>query len=225
MAYSDGAAYRVTRGASLTVELGEAYPAGPEALIRLAGPVTAFVTALCDCLPLHACGIVVGHRILAVHGDSGAGKSTLAALALRGGLSIAGDDLLACTKTGTVLGLPGGLRLAPPYDMARSPCEVRLPDGRGWYPLDPVATLPLAALLRLRRGERPRLHRVRGRERLVAALEAGFLTRHITLPAESWHEHIAEVAARPVFDLEVPDGLDRLADSWDEVRSLLESLC
>lgn len=109
--------------------------------------------------------------------------------------------------------------------MALSPCEIRLADGRGWYPLDPVATLPLAGLLRLRRGARPRLHPVRGRDRLVAALEAGFLTRHLTLPAESWYEHVAALAARPVFDLEVPDGLDRLADSWDEVRSLLEGLC
>lgn len=92
----------------------------------IAGPVASFLRWLRGWPSLHASGVVVDGRVLAIGGQSGAGKSTTtAALALRGHLLFS-DDVLGWRST------PGGLLACP------GPTRVKLwPDTLAALGLDP----------------------------------------------------------------------------------------
>lgn len=64
----------------------------------LLGPVLAVICYLRGALPLHACALRVGGRIIAVAGRSGAGKSTIAAALSWRGHPLITDDICACTQ-------------------------------------------------------------------------------------------------------------------------------
>jgi microsomal dipeptidase-like Zn-dependent dipeptidase len=88
----DGLACRIAAGDPIPIELQAFSPTSMQHFTRLSGPLTAMVMDLSECYPLHAAGICLGDRMLAVHGRSGTGKSTLAALLASEGLHpIEGD--------------------------------------------------------------------------------------------------------------------------------------
>jgi len=73
----------------------------------LLGPVLAVICYLRGALPLHACALRVGGRVIAVAGRSGAGKSTIAAALSLRGHSLITDDICACVQSnGHALVLP-----------------------------------------------------------------------------------------------------------------------
>lgn len=223
--YPDGLACRIAAGDPITIELQAFAPTSMLHFTRLSGPLTAMVMDLSGCYPLHASGIRLGDRMVALHGRSGAGKSTIAALLASAGLAIAGDDLLPLDQERRIVGTAGALRIAP----GRAPSAWKplglLPDGRGWYPLPPLPTLPLSAVLLLERGETLAIEPVRGAERMRAMLRIGFLSHLDPDPPAAWHERIVALSsALKVHRLTVPESLAALSDQRDRLIALLQAL-
>ncbi|HEV8124173.1 MAG TPA: hypothetical protein VGP80_08030 [Gemmatimonadales bacterium] len=223
--YPDSLACRIASGPAPVIELEHHTGSSLEQFTRLAGPVTAMVMDVCGFYPLHACGLVFGSRMFAVHGRSGSGKSTLAAMLAGSGVPVAGDDLLPLDGSGHVVGVGGSLRVQPihaPPD--RQPLAL-LPDGRGWYPLPVLPTMPLGALLLLERGPVVQVEPLRGADRLLAVLRSGYLSHMEPSPAPAWHERIVKAAGEvEVLRLVIPDTLDALSGHRDQLIALLESL-
>jgi hypothetical protein len=84
-------------------------PEAPEWRACLLGPVLAVICYLRGALPLHACALKVGARVIAIAGRSGAGKSTFAAALSCRGHALITDDICACT------GLHGRPCVLPTY--------------------------------------------------------------------------------------------------------------
>jgi hypothetical protein len=220
--YPDGLACRIAAGDPISIEFQAFSPTSIEHFTRLSGPLTAMVMDLSDCYPLHAAGIGLGDRMIALHGRSGTGKSTIAALVAGAGLGIAGDDLLPLDDHGRIAGAGGALRIAPERAPESWQPLGHLPDGRGWYPLPPLPTLPLAAVLLLERGERLELAPVRGADRIRAMLRIGFLSHLDPAPPPAWHERIVALSGQvAVHRLVVPDSLAALTDQRDRLISML----
>lgn len=83
-----------------------------DAALYLLGPILGFILRLRGTTCLHASGVVVGKKALALAGASGAGKSTLAAAFAASGYPILTDDVLPLKiKDGTQLALSGYARM------------------------------------------------------------------------------------------------------------------
>lgn len=225
LGHPDGAWYRVTGPDPILVEgpcLREAQ--SPEILLRLAGPVTALVMEVAGFFPLHAAGLLINSRALAVTAPSGAGKSTLAALALAEGWTVQGDDLLALTKSGNIVPLPGSLRVAPGSAPPEWTPSFALEDGRHWYPLPaPRESTPLFGVVQLRRGDEPQLVPVTGVRRLATIAGAGLLTFFGDRPADPRQSRLLDLAASlPAWELTLPEGLPSIRTAWPEINQLLQ---
>ena len=98
--YPDGARFAVRRDGR------EIWANGPEdyALEDLAtylvGPVIGLVLRLFGMLPLHACGVDVDGKAVALLGPQGAGKSTSAAAFAKLGFGILSEDIVAVAENG-----------------------------------------------------------------------------------------------------------------------------
>ena len=221
--YPDGATYGVDRADGMVAVSisGHDHESIPH-FTRLAGPITALIMAVCDHYPLHACGLIVEGRMIALHAPSGGGKSTLAALAARQGVEIAGDDLLAATSEGVITALPGSLRITPELAPESMRPVLTLPDGRGWYPLDPGTDMPLGALVLLERGAGVALTPLRGVERLKAVLRAGFLSHLDPDPPKEFHELVWRVSGQTkAWRLTLPGGLTEVDAAWPAIQRAL----
>ncbi len=192
--------------------------------LRLAGPLSAMIIAACGFFPLHAVGLRAGNGVTAVFAPSGGGKSTLASIAAAEGLEILGDDILAVTRDAAVIGLEGSLRIgvsdAPPGWAS----AFIMTDGRGWFALNPTpVNTRLVSLILLQRGGTPSLTAVRGGRRLAILSSAGFLTRFQTEPDEHLQTIVLDIASRiKVWELRVPDGVDRLRRCWPDIQKLIK---
>jgi hypothetical protein len=223
MVFPRGAVYRVRGDSAVRVELPVTEPRDEAELFLWAGPVTAMVMWCCGVYPLHAAGLTVNDRVVALFAPPGIGKSTLAAVAQDHGIQIQGDDLLGISKQGRVLSRTGSLRIHPSMAPRRLTPAFSLSDGRSWYSLPGQASARLGALVLLKRGTAPRLTPLTGRQRLALLLSAGFLSRYDPAVPPGWQGILLDLAARlPVHELEVPEGLDRLRASWPDIRSLLQ---
>ena len=83
-----------------------------DATLYLLGPILGFMLRLRGVTCLHASGIVVEQKSLALTGGSGAGKSTLAAAFAAAGYPVLTDDILPLEfNEGTHLSFPGYARM------------------------------------------------------------------------------------------------------------------
>lgn len=93
--YRDGTRFYVNAGGS---EVFAAWPDAltfEDALAYLYGPILGFVLRLRGTVTLHASGVVVDGRGIALIGPPGAGKSTTAAAFARAGYRVLTDDVFA----------------------------------------------------------------------------------------------------------------------------------
>ena len=98
--YADGATFHLARDASTVwVTVPAAMPLSGAA-VYLIGPVLGFVLRLRGVLCLHASGVVVEGRAVALLGAPGAGKSTAAAAFARAGHPVIADDLVPLRHDG-----------------------------------------------------------------------------------------------------------------------------
>ena len=83
-----------------------------DASLYLLGPILGFMLRLRGITCLHASGVVVEQKALALAGGSGAGKSTLAAAFAAAGYPVLTDDILPLEfNEGTHLSFPGYARM------------------------------------------------------------------------------------------------------------------
>lgn len=83
-----------------------------DAALYLLGPILGFMLRLRGITCLHASGVVVEQKALALAGGSGAGKSTLAAAFAAAGYPVLTDDILPLEfNEGTHLSFPGYARM------------------------------------------------------------------------------------------------------------------
>jgi hypothetical protein len=83
-----------------------------DASLYLLGPILGFMLRLRGVTCLHASGIVVGNKALAVSGAAGAGKSTLAAAFAASGYPVLADDILPLkSEQGDFKAVPGYARM------------------------------------------------------------------------------------------------------------------
>ncbi|AGF77911.1 hypothetical protein UWK_01350 [Desulfocapsa sulfexigens DSM 10523] len=83
-----------------------------DATLFLVGPILGFMLRLQGVTCLHASGVVIEGRALAITGPSGSGKSTLAAAFAAAGFPILSDDILPLQfEQGSPQALPGYSRL------------------------------------------------------------------------------------------------------------------
>ena len=110
--YSEGAVFRVDRGAHRVDAWWTPPLTAVDAASYLVGPVLAFVLRLRDRVPLHASGVAIDGRAVLFAGDPGAGKSTTAAAFASLGFPVLSDDIvpLAPTSAGP-LAWPGHPRV------------------------------------------------------------------------------------------------------------------
>jgi hypothetical protein len=98
--YSDGARFAVRLdGHEIWVDGPEGY-ALEDLAAYLVGPVMGFVLRLFGTLPLHACGVAVKGKAIALVGPQGAGKSTTAAAFAKLGFGILSEDVVALVEEG-----------------------------------------------------------------------------------------------------------------------------
>ena len=114
--YAEGATFVVDGlGTEVWASWSEALTVD-DAATYLLGPVLGFLLRLRGTVCLHASGVVVGDRAIALLGPAEAGKSTTAAAFAKLGYPVLSDDLLALSDTGGTwvveAGYPG-LRLWP----------------------------------------------------------------------------------------------------------------
>jgi hypothetical protein len=122
-------------------------------------PLLFFLLAQSDRTPVHAAGVMIGDRAVALAGPSGSGKSTLALAAMEQGLAVLSDDTLYIQLRPQlrVWGVRRPLHVFP-HDAPRFTGAVRLRRGKlkTVVPLGSAASRPhadKAALVVLRRGE------------------------------------------------------------------------
>lgn len=175
---------------------------------------------------LHASAVDTARGLVALCGGSGVGKSTLAAgLARRGFPQWSDDSVLLADDLGR-----GG---EGPVDCLHLPFRPRLqPDVRGRWEegeapprlvLAPGARRPLRCVLVLCRGEVPAVRPVAlGAEALPVLLDNAY---RFPGPSETTHALVLAfldlVARVPVRRLLVPDDLDRLDRTLDEVADVI----
>jgi len=98
--YSDGARFAVDpQGREIVAD----WPAGyslEDAATYLVGPVLAFVLRLRGQICLHASGVAIEDRAIALVGSPGAGKSTTAAAFAKSGYAVLSDDVAALIEQG-----------------------------------------------------------------------------------------------------------------------------
>ncbi|MCP4201629.1 MAG: hypothetical protein GY769_06800 [bacterium] len=175
------------------------------------GPGLALALALGDHFSLHASAISSGARCFLILGDSGAGKSTLAGRArTRDGLERVADDVvpIALTRAGRVVALP------------RFP-QLKLPASDQWRG---SPRLPVAAVFFLRRGSttgKPRVIELSAREAVLRLVENTVASRLFDAQLRERHLDVCVSAAASmrVADLEIPDDLDRLAETLELLES------
>jgi hypothetical protein len=202
-------------------------PASPLHEARLRGPVSGLAAALCGLYPLHSAGLMMRNGLLGISARSGTGKSTLTALAADRGVPVSGDDLLILRPNGDVLSLEGMLRIEPASAPRGWTPSAITPDGRGWYPLAPFAEpwQPLRAMVVLERGTRVRVTPVRGAERLGELVRAGYVSPVESAPTPEWQLLVHDLSARlRIMRLEVPEGLERMHDAWEEIAGALDGI-
>ncbi len=124
------------------VEVIEPAPDAQAAALALEGPVRLHALAEHGVHVLHASAIAARDgRLLALTAPSGVGKSTFAARAWALGRERAADDLLPVTRAAD------GVFVARPHF-----AQPKLPEDQQ-YPIDAPEERPLAALIRLERGD------------------------------------------------------------------------
>jgi hypothetical protein len=106
--YADGARFAVHRnGDEILGDWPDEYSL-EDAATYLVGPIMGFVLRLRGTIPLHASGIAVNDRAIALLGAPGAGKSTTAAAFAGQGYRILAEDVVALQeKDGSFWVLPG----------------------------------------------------------------------------------------------------------------------
>jgi len=98
--YNDGARFAVDRhGREVWADWPENYTL-EDACTYLLGPVMGFVLRLRGVVCLHASGVVIGDRAVALVGLPGAGKSTTAAAFACAGFPVLSDDVVALADKG-----------------------------------------------------------------------------------------------------------------------------
>ena len=98
--YGDGARFAVRLdGREIWAEGPEGY-ALEDLAAYLVGPVMGFVLRIFETLPLHACGVAVEGKAVALVGPQGAGKSTTAAAFAKLGFGILSEDVVALVEEG-----------------------------------------------------------------------------------------------------------------------------
>ncbi|MDA8448677.1 hypothetical protein M5C97_05510 [Acidovorax sp. NCPPB 3859] len=201
----------------------------------LLGSALAYLCLQRGLFPLHAACLRMGTRTLAIAGHGGAGKSTLAAVLLRRGHGLLGDDL-------TVLDVVGGggrIEVLPAFprlklwreamDALRIPGEgaPRVREGMDKYDLRPQAGFdpapaPLCAVLVLREGPEVALQRL-SPAAAVPALH-GHLARPRVAARMGLRDSLFGQAASigrvvPVWTLQRPRSFDALDATADLVEA------
>lgn len=232
--------YAVDAGGTEAMVQAAGDTASPDVATFLLTTVLAVVAHRRGLLPLQACGLRLGDRVVAVAGRTGSGKSTLAAALVARGATVLADDVVVIDLgSPAVMVRPShpGLRLwrdaldrldVTPEGLTRSRAgleKYHLPT-RGFA----SAAVPLHAVYHLERVAHPRHSGVRqlaGAEGLATAasrvwLRGPSLTRlgraGFVLPAAG------RVAAAPggswlINSLHTPAGLARAADAvWELTR-------
>ena len=207
----------------------DALPEVPERNIRLflLGSAMGLLLHQRGLFPLHANGVVVDGRAIAVAGATGAGKSTLAAWFSRQGLTLVGDDVIAM-KPGAerVMALPGPPRVRlwrealDVFEIDNAELEPSYVDAAydKWdLPVAPNSLasteLPLAAVYVLEDGSDIQIRRMGG----AAAAEAlfdhtyrGAYVERVEGAVDHWRAVATLAATVPVFNLVRPRDLSQL---------------
>jgi len=98
--YRDGVRFAVERqGSEIWCDWPESYTI-EDACTYLTGPVIGFVLRLRGMTCLHASGVAIDERAIALVGCPGAGKSTTAAAFAQRGFSVLADDVVALSEKG-----------------------------------------------------------------------------------------------------------------------------
>ena len=111
--YGDGTAFEVSRDGGEIWGRFESRFVLADAVVYLLGPVLGFALRLRGVLCLHASGVVIDGRAVALLGAQGAGKSTTAGLFAAAGFAVLADDLVA------VRPVNGRWMAQPAYDHLR----------------------------------------------------------------------------------------------------------
>jgi energy-coupling factor transporter ATP-binding protein EcfA2 len=186
---------------------------------------------------LHATAVQIGGQAIAVCGRSGAGKSTLAAALIGAGGQLLGDEpVLVDASAGGAVAWPGvnSLRLGEGSDAI-----ARL-ERLGWAsvtghdkvvvtpPPRPTSDLPLplAAVLilgaRLPGAALPTIVRLNPMSAVTALMRESYLTAgSVGTPGRRFSGAAPVVAGTSTFDVQLPDDVERLADS---VAALLRAV-
>jgi hypothetical protein len=245
--YSGIARYQIVGGERITVEPADGASARMVRLF-LIGPAFALLLHQRGLLVLHASGVNVGERAIALVGEKGEGKSTLAASLHARGHPLVSDDLMSLD-----LGQQDCVRVSPGYphckllpdatmavermDGARQPVHVGSHEegpshaeaGAADYPKQAYsacadfsgALLPLGAVFVLGTGDRERIELLPPQERFVELVRHSYLAPLMERTCElaDHFRQVVELAQRvPVFRLERRRDLDRLP----AVASLIE---
>ncbi len=224
--FGDGVRFLVRDGWRVVLDEASASCLGDiEAL--LLGTVAGVLLHQRGDLPLHASGVVIGNRAVALAGPSGRGKSTLAAALAAQEYALISDDIFRVRFTdGKAWAVPGSsrLRLWPHAAGLLFRAPETLVTGRIGHPkrllvLPPAPeAVPLGALIRLRidtRLKTPRLTRLSGPMAIMPAEDVVYrarlgrrLGRRIGL-----FQDLARLAALvPVFALTRTGDPDDLSD-------------
>jgi hypothetical protein len=225
VSYADETEYRVTLDQDrLQVEIPAPGRVDPgEHLLRLAKTVTSMVIAAAGFFPLLAAAIRLPQGNVAVFSVRGRGKSTLAAHAAGQGLEVLGDGLLPLTRSAEILPLTGSLLVTADEAPPNWRPTITLSDGRGWYDLPGLPEhTRLHALVSLSRGDSVSLVSVGGQRRLAMLLAAGFTGGPERTAGDPWYDVLLDITAHlPVWELQVPEGVDAMREAWPEIRMLL----
>ena len=161
---------------SAQVEVIDPAPDAQAAALALEGPVHLHVLAERGVHVLHASAIASPDgRLVALTAPSGSGKSTFAAFARALGRERAADDLLPLTQAPD-----GGFVARPHFAQPKLPAEQQ-------YPLDAPDERPLAALVRLERGDVAGWTPLSARAAMELALRSTVATRVYSKAALAAH--------------------------------------
>jgi hypothetical protein len=204
----------------------------------LLGPVLAMTLHRRGALVLHASAVDVAGRAVAFLGNKGAGKSSIAAAMIEAGHALLTDDVLALAQDGTgawrVEAAFPQLKLSPDAsrtltrdgalarDAAHPSITKRLHMVSTAFRTD---STPLARLFVLRRGERASIAPLAATDAFKALAGYSYAARFggEALRGEAGARHLKAIGsvlgAAGISMLEVPDGLERMAEAVALVES------
>ena len=233
------ARYRVSGGSEILIDVE---PGAPERNVRLYLLGSAFGALLHQrgTLPLHANAVEIDGQAVAFMGASGSGKSTLAAWFHDHGYKVIADDVcvIGFDGQGVPHVAPGLPRLRLWKEALEASGRVTSDFHRAWegaeewdkfeVPLSPDLVVEGKRTLRgiylLKPADRFEIRELRGARAAQALIENTYRGRSIVVaagPRLHWEACMRVVEQVPVFELERPLGLSRIAQDVDRFLAQL----